>query len=86
MLLAGLALALLSSSADADSRRWVPVSGKSLVAFEASAPDGEFRGSAETVTGSSRRIPPTFARGSRELYACLWRHCAPATPRATGTC
>ena len=63
MLLAGLALALLSSSADADSRRWVPVSGKSLVAFEATHRMGEFRGSAETVTGEFEADPADIRAG-----------------------
>jgi polyisoprenoid-binding protein YceI len=63
MLLAGLALALLASPADAQSRRWVPVPGKSLVAFEATHRLGEFRGSAETVTGEFEADPADIRTG-----------------------
>lgn len=63
MLLAGLALALLASPADAESSRWVPVAGKSLVAFEATHRLGDFRGSAETVTGEFEADPAEIRAG-----------------------
>lgn len=63
MLLAGLSLALLATPADAQSRRWVPVPGKSLVAFEATHRLGDFRGSAETVTGEFEADPADIRAG-----------------------
>jgi len=63
MLLAGLTLALLAAPSDAQSRRWVPVAGKSLVAFEATHPMGDFRGSAETVTGEFEADPADIRTG-----------------------
>ena len=48
MVLAGLVLALITPSAEAQSRRWVPVPGKSVVAFEATHRLGDFRGSSDT--------------------------------------
>lgn len=63
MLLAGLTLALLAAPADAQSHRWVPVSGKSLVAFEATHRLGDFRGSAETVTGEFEADPTEIRTG-----------------------
>jgi len=63
MLLAGLTLALLATPAGAQSRRWVPVSGKSLVAFEATHRLGDFRGSAETVTGEFEADPTDIRAG-----------------------
>jgi polyisoprenoid-binding protein YceI len=63
MVLAGLALALLVTPADAQARRWVPVPGKSLVAFEATHRLGEFRGSAETVAGEFEADPADIRAG-----------------------
>lgn len=63
MLLAGLALACLAGPSDAQSRRWVPVPGKSLVAFEASHRLGDFRGSAETVSGEFEADPADIRAG-----------------------
>ena len=63
MLLAGLTLALLTTPAAAQSRRWVPVPGKSLVAFEATHRLGDFRGSAETVTGEFEADPADIRAG-----------------------
>ena len=63
MLLAGLTLALLVTPAAAQSRHWVPVPGKSLVAFEATHRLGDFRGSAETVTGEFDADPADIRAG-----------------------
>jgi polyisoprenoid-binding protein YceI len=63
MLLAGLALALLTTPAEAQSRRWVPVPGKSVVTFEATHRLGDFRGSAETVTGEFEADPTEIRAG-----------------------
>jgi polyisoprenoid-binding protein YceI len=53
--LAVLISALLTSpfawEAPAESRRWVPVAGKSLVGFDASHPLGDFSGVSEQATG-----------------------------------
>lgn len=49
--MAGLAIALLATSAPAQTRRLVPVSAKSAVAFEAKHALGDFGGRAEGVTG-----------------------------------
>ena len=63
MVLAGLVLALITPSAEAQSRRWVPVPGKSVVAFEATHRLGDFRGSSDTVTGEFEADPAEIRAG-----------------------
>ena len=49
--MAGLVIALLATSAPAQSRRLLPVPSKSAVAFDATHPLGDFGGRADGVTG-----------------------------------
>ncbi|HET8579243.1 MAG TPA: YceI family protein [Methylomirabilota bacterium] len=51
LLAPALLIAPLARDAHAESRRWVPVPGKSLVGFDASHPLGDFSGASEQATG-----------------------------------
>jgi polyisoprenoid-binding protein YceI len=62
-LLAGLCIALLAASAPAETRRLVPVTAKSAVAFEATHRLGDFGGRAEEVTGEFQADPADLRAG-----------------------
>jgi polyisoprenoid-binding protein YceI len=58
-----LALALLSPAAQAEPRSWVPVPGKSHVAFEATFPLGDFTGRTEALEGEFRADTTNLGKG-----------------------
>ena len=58
-----LALLVLTAPARAEPRRWMPVPGKSEVAFTASFPLGNFTGRTQDVTGEFRADPGDLRSG-----------------------
>lgn len=58
-----LALVFVAADAHADPKRWVPVPGKSLVAFDASFPGGNFTGQADDVAGEFQADPADLRHG-----------------------
>ena len=53
----------------AEPSRWIPVPGKSLVAFDATHPLGDFSGRAEELAGEVRVDPSDLKHGVRGYLA-----------------
>ncbi len=58
-----LALALVVADAHAEPKRWVPVPGKSVVAFDALFPTGNFTGQTEDLAGEFQANPAELRHG-----------------------
>ena len=57
LLIGSLLVAGLAAPAQAEPRRWVPLAGKSRVAFDASFPLGNFTGATEDLAGTFHADP-----------------------------